>query len=99
MRFKRLMALAMAGVMTLGMAGTALAEDATTTFKKKVDIAAGLTSDSVGFTIAQLDKDPINGITNDLRKSTELTGNIIHEIGKGVGDIGHFISREAEERL
>ena len=77
MKFKRLMALAMAGVMTLGMAGTALAEDATTTFKKKVDIAAGLTSDSVGFTIAQLDKDPINGVTKaaDVAASIEdLTG-------------------------
>ena len=42
------------------------------------------------------DKDPMNGITNDLRKSTELTGNIIHEIGKGIGDTGHFINREAE---
>jgi hypothetical protein len=42
------------------------------------------------------DKDPIEGITNDLRKSTELTGNILHEIGKGIGDTGHFINREAE---
>lgn len=42
------------------------------------------------------DKDPMNGITNDLRKSTELTGNILHEIGKGIGDTGHSIKREAE---
>ena len=42
------------------------------------------------------DINPIEEISKDLGKSTEFTGNILHEIGKGIGDTGHFINREAE---
>ena len=45
------------------------------------------------------DKDPREGITKSLGNSMALIGTLGHAIGKGIGDIGHFISREAEERL
>lgn len=41
-------------------------------------------------------KDPMEAITKDLGNSTALIGNLGHAIGKGIGDIGHSIDREAE---
>ena len=44
-------------------------------------------------------KDPMEEITNGSRNSTELVGTLGHEIDKGIGNMGHSINREAEERL
>ena len=43
------------------------------------------------------DRNPMDGITADLNKSQEISGKIIHEIGKGLQSAGQTISRESDK--
>ncbi len=43
------------------------------------------------------DHNPMDGITKDLQKSSEITGRLIHEIGKGMQEAGKTISRESDK--
>ena len=43
------------------------------------------------------DYSPMDGITKDLQKSNEITGRLIHEIGKGMQEAGKTISKESDK--
>ena len=61
MKFKKFMALALAGVMAMGMTGTALAADEGPDVQKTVVVAEGITvNQEIKFTATQADKNPDN---------------------------------------
>lgn len=43
------------------------------------------------------DSNPMDGITKDLQKSSELSGKLIHEIGKGLQDAGKTLGRQSDK--
>lgn len=43
------------------------------------------------------DYNPMDGIARDLQKSNEISGRLIHEIGKGMQDVGNTLNKEADK--
>ena len=43
------------------------------------------------------DYNPMDGIARDLQKSNEISGRIIHEIGKGMQEVGNTLNKEADK--
>ena len=43
------------------------------------------------------DYSPMDGIAKDLQKSNEISGRLIHEIGKGMQEVGNTLSKEADK--
>lgn len=79
MKFKRLMALAMAGVMTFAMAGTAFAEG-TPEITKTVNVAEGITLDQeISFTLEQVSN--ADGILAPNEEEMDLSGSATISFG------------------
>ena len=43
------------------------------------------------------DYNPMDGIARDLQKSNEISGRLIHEIGKGMQEVGNTLNKEADK--